>query len=123
MATFHEFESARNLYEKLVRDGQRLQYEPSGDNFFTFITTVVHLQPWIKSLPISASETINRLLRKLSRHPYVKICKNITSAKVLFKIEVFNDGSAMLHIDNELIDVNSFRDELLHLFDKYFKQK
>ena len=41
MKEVHEFERPRNLYEKLVRDNQRLEEEISGDNLFTFISTIL----------------------------------------------------------------------------------
>lgn len=123
MSVFHEFECPRNLYEKLVRDDQRLSDDYSGDNLFSFAATVVHLQPWIQNSPLSSKETVRRLLRKVSRHPYVKICKNITSAKSFFSLELCDVGGALLHVGDEQIDVDSFRTDLLHLFDSFFKQK
>jgi hypothetical protein len=123
MSIFHEFECPRNLYEKLVRDNQRLSEELNGDNLFSLVTTVVHLQPWIKNSTLSSSETVKRLLRKSSRHPYIKICKDITSAKTTFKLEIFDNGEALLHVGEEQIDVDDFRNSLVSLFDSFFKQK
>jgi len=120
---FHEFICPRNVYEKLTRDNQRLDIELNGDNIFAFASTVVHLQPWIKNSPLEASETIKRLMRKVSNHPYVKICNNITSAKSTFKLELIDSGGALLHVDNEQIDVADFKRDLLELFDIFFKQK
>ena len=123
MSTFHEFECPRNLYEKLARDGQRLSNELNGDNLFTFASTIVHLQPWIKSSPLSSSETVSRMMRKASRHPYVKICKDITAAKSYFKLELCDKGGALLHVGDEQIDVDDFRIDLTNLYDNFFKQK
>ncbi len=123
MSIFHEFDCPRNLYEKLTRDNQRLAEEYSGDNIFSFSATVVHLQPWIKNSPLDSSETVRRLLRKVSRHPYVKICKDITTAKCYFKLELCDTGGALLHVRDEQIDVDDFRHDLVHLFDNFFKQK
>jgi hypothetical protein len=123
MSVFHEFDCPRNLYEKLTRDNYRLEEEYSGDNLFSFSATVVHLQPWIKNSPLDSSETIRRLMRKVSRHPYVKICKEITSAKNHFKLEVYDNGGALLHVGDEQIDVDDFRHDLVELFDNFFKQK
>ncbi len=123
MSTFHEFKCPRNLYEKLTRDNDRLANEYSGDNLFTFASTVVHLQPWVKNSPLETSETMRRLLRKVSRHPYAKICKDITSAKSYFKLELCDKGGAILHVGDEQIDVDDFRNDLVSLFDHFFKQK
>ncbi len=62
-------------------------------------------------------------MRKVSRHPYFKICKNITSAKSYFTLELCDKGGALLHVEDEQIDVDSFRDDLLSLYDTFFKQK
>ncbi len=123
MSTFHEFISPRNLYEKLTRDNQRLVEEMSGDNIFSFAATIVHLQPWIKNSPLSTSETIRRLLRNASRHPYMKICKDITTAKRPFKLELFETGGGLLHVGDEKIEVDDFRKTLINLYDNFFKQK
>ena len=123
MSKFHEFECPRNLYEKLIRDHQRLSEDLSGDNLFSFIATVVHLHPWIKNSKLSSSETVKRLLRKSSRHPYMKICKDITTAKTNFKLEIFDNGNALLHVSDNQIDVDDFRNSLVGLFDTFFKQK
>jgi hypothetical protein len=123
MSTFHEFECPRNLYEKLTRDDQRLSEDLSGDNLFAFAATIVHLQPWIKNSPLSSSETVSRMMRKVSRHPYMKICKDITSAKSYFKLELCDRGGALLHVGDEQIDVDDFRQDLVGLYDNFFKQK
>jgi len=123
MSIFHEFTGPRNLYEKLTRDNQRLGEEYSGDHLFSFASSVVHLQPWIKKSPLDSSETIRRLMRKISRHPYFKICKNITSAENHFKVEVYDNGGALLHVGDEQIDVDEFRHDLVELFDNFFKLK
>lgn len=123
MPTFHEFECPRNLYEKLTRDNQRLSEDYSGDNLFSLAATVVHLQPWIKNSPLDNSETVRRIMRKVSRHPYVKICKDITTAKSYFKLELCDSGGAILHVDDEQIDVDDFRIGLINLYHNFFKTK
>ncbi len=123
MSIYHEFECPRNLYEKLTRDNERLANDYSGDNVFSFVSTVVHIQPWIKNSPIDSTETVRRLMRKTSKHPYVKICKDITSAKSHFKLEICDKGGAILHVGDEQIDVDDFRTKLVGLFDNFFMQK
>jgi len=123
MPVFHEFKCPRNLYEKLTRDHQRLAEEYSGDNLFSFASTVVHLQPWIQNSPLSSKETMRRLMRKISKHPYLKICKSITSAKSVFVLELCDNEGAILHVDDEQIDVDQFRNDLLGLYDTFFKSK
>lgn len=123
MSVIHEFECPRNLYEKLVRDNQRLEKEVNGDNLFTFVSTAVSLQPWIKQSPLSSSEIMNRLLRKIVRHPYIKLCKDITVAKSVFKLEVFDDKNAEMCIGDDKYDVNEFRSEIQDLYNNFFKQR
>ena len=123
MPEIHEFECPRNLYEKLVRDDQRLEVEVNGDNIFTFISTAVSLPPWIKNSPLSSTEIMNRLMRKILRHPYIKICKDITLAKLVFKIEVADDNNAILCVGDEKIDVHDFRNQIVTLYGNFFKQK
>ena len=123
MPTFHEFKCPRNLYEKLTRDNERIAAEYNGDNVFSFVSTVVHLQPWIKNSPLDSTETVRRLLRKVSKHPYVKICKDISTAKSFYELEICDKGGAILHVGDEQIDVDDFRNDLVSLFDNFFKQK
>ena len=123
MKEMHEFECPRNLYEKLIRDNDRLEEEISGDNLFTFISTTASLQPWIKNSPLSSSETINRLMRKIVRHPYIKICKDISLSKTVFKLEISNDNSAIIFFGDEKVDVYEFRNEIVELYNNIFKKK
>ena len=123
MAEIHEFKSPRNLYEKLVRDNQRLEKVVNGDNLFTFISTAVSLQPWIKNSPLGASETMNRILRKIVRDPFYKTCKDISLSKSPFKLDVSDDNSATIHVGKDKIDVYDFRNQIINLFDNFFKQK
>ncbi len=123
MPEVHEFECPRNLYEKLIRDNQRLEEEISGDNLFTLISTTVSLQPWIKNSPLSSSETMNRIMRKIVRHPYIKICKDISISKAVFILEISDDNSAEMIVGDEILDVHDFRNEIVELYDGFFKQK
>jgi len=123
MAEIHEFESPRNLYEKLVRDSQRLEKEVNGDNFFTFVSTAVVLQPWIKNSPLSSAETMNRIMRKIVHDSNYKLCKDIAEAKSLFKLEVSDDNKATIHVGKDKIDVFEFHSHIMNLFDNFFKQK
>lgn len=123
MIQVHEFERPRNLYEKLIRDNQRLETEINGDNLFTFISTTVSLQPWIKNSPLSSSETMNRIMKKIVKHPYIKMCKEISISKAVFKIEISDDNNAVMVVGNEKIDVHDFHNEVVELYDNFFKQK
>lgn len=123
MPQVHEFKNPRNLYEKLVRDNQRLNEEVNGDNLFSFVETAVSLQPWIKQSPLSSSETMNRILRKITRHPYIKICKDISQSKLTFSVKVEDDNSAVMKIGPEKYDVHEFRSNIQELYDNFFKQR
>ncbi len=119
----HEFESPRNLYEKLVRDNKRLEKEVNGDNLFSFVATTVSLQPWIKQSPLSSSETMSRIMRKIARHPYVKLCKDITQSKSVFKLEVSDDNNADMKIGDATYNVHDFRSQIQELYDEFFKKR
>lgn len=119
----HKFESPRNLYEKLVRDNKRLEKEVNGDNLFSFVATTVSLQPWIKQSPLSSSETMSRIMRKISRHPYIKLCKDITQSKSFFKVEVSADNNADMKIGNTTYNVHDFRSQIQELYDEFFKKR
>lgn len=123
MAVIHDFETPRNLYEKLKRDDHKLNLVIDGDNVFDFVSTAFHLQHWIKNSPMSSSETIKRMLRKLSQHPYIKHCKNICQAKEKFKIEIAHDKTAKMYVGADTIDVDEFKTEIMTVYESYFRQR
>ncbi len=63
MAQSYNFQTPRNLYEKLCRDSEKLDVVIDGDYMFNFISTAHHLQDWIKNSPLISSTTIKRFLK------------------------------------------------------------
>jgi hypothetical protein len=123
MNEIHDLGTPRNLYEKLLRDNEKLDTEIDGDNVFNFVSTAFHLQHWIKNSPLISSEVVKRILRRISNDQYIKHCQNIARAKEHFKVEVDVEGNASMAIGDEEIDVNDFRNEIVGLYGNYFNLK
>ncbi len=123
MNHIHDFGTPRNLYEKLHRDNEKLEEEINGDNLFNFISTAFHLQHWIKNSPLISSEVMKRILRRIGKDRYVLHCRNIARAKEHFRVTVDNNGKALMSVGEEDIDVDEFRNEIVSLYETYFKQK
>lgn len=122
MVVIHDLSSPRNLFEKLLRDGERLDLEISGDNVFNFVSTAFHLQHWIKNSPLIASEIMKRILRRITKEENIKHCEKIARANEHFKVEII-DNSAKLIIGDEKIDLKEFKDDILQLYSNYFSVK
>lgn len=122
MAELHDFGSPRNLFEKLIRDGERLDREVSGDSIFNFISTAFHLQHWIKNSPLISSEVVKRILRRISSDKNIKHCQAIARAREHFKTEV-DGNSAILMVGDEKINMREFKENILNLYSNYFSVK
>jgi hypothetical protein len=124
MKSEHNFTTPRNLFEKLLRDSDKFDKEPNGDNFFNFITTAYHLKEWIKKSPISSHEATKRMLHKVSRHPLMKKCCGIVEGDSTFVFEV-EDGnnSSVLKVGEEIFNPSDAKNEILNLFKDYFEMK
>lgn len=124
MIVTHNFETPRNLFEKLLRDAGKLENEVNGDNTFNFIATTHYLRDWIKKSPMSDSEVTKRFLRRIVKDENFKICASILNHAIPFCIcldEVNNHK--YMQMGNEKIDIIKFRDELVELYSVYFKLK
>jgi hypothetical protein len=119
----HDFGSPRNLYEKLHRDNEKLDKEINGDNLFNFISTAFHLQHWIKNSPLISSEVMKRMLKRLGRDKNFLHCRDIARAKEHFRVKVEHTGKAIMFVGKEEINVDDFRNEIVSLYETYFKQK
>ncbi len=143
----HEFTTPRNLYEKLVRDYEHLDMVVSGDTFFNFVSTACYLHEWLKNAP--QSEVLTRFVSRVSRDSNFKLCKDILAFKVTFTVIIEapeipedtdfehirtpesydlaayqNDTKKFLIIVGaEQIDVFKFKEEVINLFNLYFKVK
>ena len=122
MTVTHDFSSPRNLFEKLIREGERMSIEVSGDNIFNFVSTAFHLQHWIKHSPLISSEVMKRLLRQISANKDIKHCQAIARAKEHFKTEI-SENSAKLLVGNDKIDLEEFKTNILNLYSNYFTVK
>ncbi len=122
MAELHDFSAPRNLYEKLIRDSEKLDLQVNGDNVFNFVSTAFHLQHWIKNSPLISSEVVKRILRRIGRDKYIKHCQAIARAKEHFSVEV-NENTAILIIGSERIDMKDFKSEIMQQYGNYFQVK
>jgi len=83
--TYH-FQTPRDLFEKLKRDGAKLDLEVTGDNVFNFVITAYHLRDWIEAGPAQGSQAIEADLRALWREAAIKICRDLANASKHFTI-------------------------------------
>lgn len=149
MKATHDFQTPRNIFEKLIRDYEHLDLLVSGDAMFNFVSTAYHFQEWIKNSPLQSSEPVKRLLRKTSRHKYIKICKEIITAKKNYQIIVedpglpeghemdftkipvkhdkksYSEGSKqfVFKVGDEEFDPFQFKEEIMKLYSTYFQIK
>ena len=120
----HNFTTPRNLFEKLLRDSERFDVEPNGDNFFNFTVTAYHLTEWIKKAPISSHETTKRMLHKIFHHPLMKKCCGIIEGDSTFVFEIDDEKhSAVLKLKEETFNPFKVKNEILDLFKDYFQVK
>ena len=149
MKYVHDFQTPRNIFEKLIRDSDKLDNRVSGDAIFNFILTAYHFQEWIKKSPIESTESVKRLLRKAANHKYIKLCKDIITAKVHFNVEIddptVTEGSEIdfdakqdkpdsqsyedksksftLLVSEDKYDLFEFKNEIVSIFTGYFQIK
>ncbi|MCF8241201.1 MAG: hypothetical protein K9J16_07430 [Melioribacteraceae bacterium] len=147
MQFVHEFQNPRNLYEKLIRDYEQLDMVISGDNIFNFVTSAYLILEWVKKCDVS--EGMKRFLKRASSDKNVKICKDILFCKKKFTVFIedpnLEDGSEFKHkrrvseydihaykngtkkfllrIDDEEYDPFQFKEDIIELYDVYFKLK
>ena len=122
MAQSYSFQTPRNLYEKLCRDSEKLDVIIDGDYLFNFISTAHHLQDWIKKSPLKSSTTIKRFLKRLSDDSNLTICRDVVLAQAHFEITSEKKG-CQLKVGDNLIDASDFKNEVMELYELYFKLK
>lgn len=149
MKATHDFQTPRNIFEKLIRDYEHLNILVSGDAMFNFVSTAYHFQEWIKNSPLKSSEPVKRLLKKTSAHKYIKLCKEIITAKKNYQIVVedpnlpedaemdftkipskhdkisYEEGSKIFvfKVGEDEIDPFQFKEEIMQLYANYFQIK
>lgn len=143
----HEFTTPRNVYDKLVRDYEHLDMVVSGDTFFNFVSTASFLLEWLKNA--QQNETLTRFVKRVARDANMKICKDILTFKCTYTIIIddpaVEEGSVFEHIrlpedydlpayqndtrtfkliiGENVYDIFKFKEEILNLFNIYFKIK
>ena len=149
MKMTHDFETPRNIFEKLIRDYEQLDILVTGDAMFNFVSTAYHFQEWIKKSPLDSTESVKRLLRKAARHKLIKLCKEIICAKIHYKMiiddpampegtevdftkpptipdkEAYKKGlkTFVFKIGNDDYDPFEFKEEIKNLYSAYFQIK
>lgn len=124
MAIVNDFSTPRNLYEKLLRDAEQMDKEVTGDNFFNFMCTAHHLITWIKKSPLSSSEEVKRLMKKLTNSDEYKLCCELLDFKKTFSIEIDEkDSQAHLKTEDGFHLPINMRDKILEEFAGYFRIK
>ena len=148
MKIAHDFLTPRNLYEKLIRDYEQLDITVSGDNLFNFVSTAYHLLEWTKNHPVPATEILNRFMKRVADDKNIKICRDIASSDKTFVLEISGDTldesdfkpcspkpikdrdaykigtrKYTLKIDDLEIDPFEFKEEVMKLYDVYYKIK
>lgn len=122
MSEIHDFSTPRNLFEKLMRDAEKLSLQVNGDNIFNFVSTAFHLQHWIKNSPLISSEVVKRILRRIGRDKFIKHCQAIARAKEQFSVEVV-ENNAILIVGNERIGMHDFVNGVMNQYSNYFQIK
>ncbi|MCF8267597.1 MAG: hypothetical protein K9I69_05895 [Ignavibacteriales bacterium] len=124
MFSTHEFHTPRNLYEKLIRDSEKLDIIINGDNIYNFISTAYHLKDWVKNSPIMSSVNAKRFAGKIANDKNIKTCGDILTFKKGFHFESdLKEKNKSLIIGEEYFDPLTLRDEIMELYSSYFKVK
>lgn len=122
MGQTYNFQTPRDLYEKLCRDAEKLDLVIDGDHLFNFIATAHHLKDWMKHSPLKGSTVIKRLLKTLKNDENLKICSDIVAANTHFKIQPQKKG-CQLQVGETCIDTTDFKNEIMELYEEFFKVK
>ncbi len=124
MTKTHNFNSPRNLYEKLLRDADKLEKDLNGDNFYNFISTAYHLKNWINHSPIGSHESVKRLLKRISKDPTLNLCSKIIDAEDFFIFEIDSENNkASVLIEDKKFDPIQVKKSILDLYENYFMVK
>jgi len=122
MIDTYNFQTPRNIFEKLQRDSNRLDKVMDGDYMFNFISTAYHLQEWIKKSPVKSSVAVKRFVKRLNQDENLKICGEILSASKHFMVSPVEEG-CQLNVDGVCVDAEKFKKDIMELYDVFFKLK
>lgn len=73
------FQGPLDLFEKLLRDAEKLEAEVSSDHLFNFALTARHLAEWMERDRSLAREARRRLAR-LTQSPSFRLCTELANA-------------------------------------------
>ncbi len=120
----HKFNSPRNLFEKLVRESEKLDITLDGDNLFNFICTACALKEWMKKSPDFSAEVVKRFLKRVSKDETLTMCKDLLTGKHEFSIIIDGtNGVYQLVVDEIIYDPYKVKNDILDLFSVHFKVK
>ncbi len=124
MVEQHKFDTPRNIFEKLIRDSEKLDKEVSGDQMFNFISTACHLKQWIENSPLISSEIVKRFDQRLDEDPRLKRCGGILKGTETFEVNInHTDKKSEFKIGDITVDAIEFKNEIMELYSTYFKLK
>lgn len=122
MIDTYNFQTPRNIFEKLQRDSIRLDKVLDGDHMFNFISTAFHLQEWIKKSPVNSSTVVKRFMKRLNHDENLILCGEILSASKHFIVSPVEDG-CQLNVDGVCVDAAKFKNDIMELYEIFFKLK
>lgn len=85
MSLTYSFDKAKDIFDKMLRDGSSLDKTVSGDNAFNFVTAAFHLKDWIemdRSIPKPAKSD----LKIVKADKFFKICQDLCNSTKHMKI-------------------------------------
>ncbi len=124
MVEINEFNTPRNLFEKLLRDANQLEKTFNGDNVLNFISTAYQLELCIKKSELSKGEVVKRFLKRIIKDQNFKFCKEVATCKRPFStmVDTLKKERKILSGDN-VFDGIDFKNEIIELYSLYFRVK
>ncbi len=116
----HEFSLPRNIYEKLIRDHDRIKKVLDGDNLYNYILTANHLKEAFRNWPIDKNAVVARFEKRLSQNVSLSLCTQVARAEKGFKL-IRREASWVVSIGEVEVEVEEFIDDILHTYEFYFK--
>ncbi|MBI9070354.1 MAG: hypothetical protein JEY94_02080 [Melioribacteraceae bacterium] len=119
MSSQLKLETPHDVYDKLVRESEKLDEDFCCDHFFNFMTTAFYLAESLKKSPVSSSATVERLISKLKKDKFFNIATNLSKGKKSFSL----NENGILIMDDEFYNAKDIKAELLEQFESYFRTK
>ncbi|MGL4500536.1 MAG: hypothetical protein ACRCU2_15825 [Planktothrix sp.] len=77
------FDNARDLFEKLKRDAEKLENEVNPDNMFNFIVTAFSICDWVEK-DTRVLKRVKKKLGSLREDTIIEICQDIANSSKHF---------------------------------------